>query len=338
MDDATLKHIVAGLGEEALHKLAALIEDSLFDAAKGIAEARAASGYVCPRCNSSRTRRHGMDAKGAQRFRCNSCHRTFKLTTGSIFHRCRKIDKLKQYLGEILARSSVRTAAYRCGIGKNTSFAWRHKVLDALRRGEASKKMFGITEADETFLPLSFKGNHSPSGDGRGMPRPPKRRGTPASKRGISDEQVCIPCAVDRHNTTFGIVACLGRLSREAVSAAIGEVIDRATYLCTDGLRVYEAAAQKETSIVRLKRGRRRVIDGIYHIQTVNSFHSGFKLFLAPFRGISTKHSNNYIAWASWLRENSRPTRERLNRRLAEAFCFTRRIDIPARSAIPILA
>ncbi len=48
----------------------------------------------------------------------------------------------------------------------------------------------GVVEMYETFIPLSYKGNHKKNGFV--MPRPSRKRGKQIKKRGISNEQVCI--------------------------------------------------------------------------------------------------------------------------------------------------
>jgi hypothetical protein len=41
--------------------------------------------------------------------------------------------------------------------------------------------------------------------------------------------------------------------------------------------------------------------NGIYHINGVNSLHSRFKSWLDRFKGISTKHLQNYVTWFKWF-------------------------------------
>lgn len=50
---------------------------------------------------------------------------------------------------------------------------------------------------DETFFPLSYKGNHSKSGFK--MPKPARKRGKQVQLRGSSKEQVCVATALDRN-------------------------------------------------------------------------------------------------------------------------------------------
>ena len=52
------------------------------------------------------------------------------------------------------------------------------------------EQLKGIVEADETFFRESFKGKR------HGMTRPTHKRGTPASKRGLSAEQIPVWSAV----------------------------------------------------------------------------------------------------------------------------------------------
>ncbi len=56
----------------------------------------------------------------------------------------------------------------------------------------------GVVEMDETFVAESFKGNQKKSGFT--IPRKSRKRGKEVSKRGISNEQVCIATANDRNN------------------------------------------------------------------------------------------------------------------------------------------
>ena len=49
-------------------------------------------------------------------------------------------------------------------------------------------------EADETYVPESEKGTKF----GPGVKRKQRKRGTPAAKRGLSDEHICIFTAVQR--------------------------------------------------------------------------------------------------------------------------------------------
>jgi len=44
------------------------------------------------------------------------------------------------------------------------------------------------------------------------------------------------------------------------------------------------------------------MIDSVYHLQHINSLHSGLKRWLMPFNGVSTKYISNYLAWFKFLK------------------------------------
>ena len=75
---------------------------------------------------------------------------------------------------------SIKKCAEQTNICVQTSFDWRYKVLSAF--GQACPEGFeGITESDDIFFLESGKGS-------RDLERNPRKRGSKATKRGISDE------------------------------------------------------------------------------------------------------------------------------------------------------
>lgn len=81
---------------------------------------------------------------------------------------------------------SIDESAERCGIAYRTSFLWRHKILDAASKDSDKEELSGIVEADETFVPVSYKGDKTAFGDGSAG-RQARRRGGENHKRGLSD-------------------------------------------------------------------------------------------------------------------------------------------------------
>lgn len=92
----------------------------------------------CYHCKSQLIIRSGFD-RGTQRYRCKSCRKTFKASVGTPMHGLHKKEKIRQYLKALHKGMSVRKAAKYVGISKNTSFAWRHKLLSSLTDTEVLK-------------------------------------------------------------------------------------------------------------------------------------------------------------------------------------------------------
>jgi transposase-like protein len=143
-------------------RTAAVIEDAV------------ASRLCCPRCQGKQLYRHGTKS-GLQRFRCRTCGRTFNSLTNTPLARLRHKDKWLDFGDCMLDSRTVRKAAARVEIAKNTSLRWRHRFL-ALTQTDRSACLNGIAEADETFLVESQKG-------ARNLQRPARKRGGKASKR-----------------------------------------------------------------------------------------------------------------------------------------------------------
>lgn len=106
---------------------------------------------------------------------------------------------------------SIRKNAKNIDVCVKTSFYMRHKILDCIRTFMGIGDVDGVVEMDETFVALSYKGNHNKSGFT--MPRPAHKRGKQIKKRSIRNEQVCIATAIDRNGNIILEPICTGRIS-----------------------------------------------------------------------------------------------------------------------------
>ena len=249
----------------------------------------------CPHCKSQRIRRFGF--KGSkQRYQCKDCGKTFLQTTGTIFAgSLYPLSVWRNYIDCMMKGLSIRKSAAVCGIDPTTAFYWRHKILDALQLRQQKVEIGGVIEADETFMPLSFKGNHKSFK----LPRPARHRGAQVHKRGLSKEQVCIPCAVNREGLSFSRISNLGTVSADALNKVFAQHLKADSVLVTDRNSSYiRYSAQHELRLIQVKNCHSK---GLFNIQRINSYHSLFKRFIRPFNGVSTKYLNNYFVWHNFL-------------------------------------
>ncbi len=259
-------------------------------------ENRFVNGKVCPCCGSVAVVRNGHRKDGTQRYCCKDCRKSFVIATNSVFSGTRKPFEVWQlFIQCMLDGDSVREAAEKCGIHRNTAFIWRHKILDALQNMMNAVILEGIVEADEKFMPISFKGNHKKSKVFL-MPRKAHKRGHSTHKRGLSKEKVCVPCAVDRNGCSVAKIANLGRAATKDIANVLGGRIKTKSVMCTDMLNSYKGFAEANNlELIQLKGGK--IKQGIYHIQHINYYHSELTKFLTAFKGVSTKYLNNYLVW-----------------------------------------
>ena len=263
-----------------------------------VKEFRFAKGKVCPHCNSESISRNGK-YNGKQRYICKNCRKTFTDFTNSATYRSKKsLDKWLKYAKCMIMGLSIRKSAKIVGINIATSFFWRHKIIDAIRKFIGYGSLEGVIELDETYFALSYKGNHSKSSNFT-MPRESRKRGKEINTRGISKEFACVLCGVDRLGNIYTGLICDGRPNYTDINRALSEVVEENSILCTDKHRSYIPFAAQHNFELHQIRGGRKTVD-IYNIQRVNAFHSSLKRWIRKFNGVSTKFLTNYLFWYKW--------------------------------------
>lgn len=263
-------------------------------------EARFESKSVCPHCAGIRLSRYGS-ASGLQRYRCQSCRKTFNALTGTPLARLRHKSKWLGYLAALAESKTVRQSAAEAGVHRNTSFRWRHRFLSGVSLDRPGA-LEGITEADETYLLESDKGK-------RNLNRKPRKRGGSARQRGISNELVCILVARDRSGHTLDFVTGNGQLTKTRLSEALKPVLATDALLVSDGNPTYKAFCRAEGishEAVNLSQGQR--VKGAYHVQNVNAYHSRFKQWLDRFHGVATRYLPHYLGWRRAFEQHRTPS------------------------------
>ena len=145
------------------------------------------------------------------------------------------------------------------------------------------------------FVLESFKGKRSD------LPRPSRKRGGKAAKRGLSAEQIPIVVVRDRQGATFDAV--LPKLNRASMAAALGDVLAGAETLCCDGGKAIVAFARRTGLPVQVlpAPGGPRPDAPQFHINNVNGYHGRFKEWMRRFHGVATKNLPNYLGWRRTL-------------------------------------
>lgn len=256
-------------------------------------------GLKCPYCGRTHVVRNGKKA-GRQRFLCRDCRKSFSATTNTILFKTRyDLATWERYLQCLVSKLPLRRCSEVCGISLNTAFIWRHKVLDTLRQMQEQVVLNGVVEADETYTPLSFKGNHD-----QGifeLPREPKKRGEPATQRGLSEEQVCVTCGINLNGLSVGKVSNLGKPKFDDLKKVLNGKIAPESILVTDSFSAYRRLSQEMLlNHVKIRKGHRK--NGAFNIQMINNYHGQFKnLINDHFRGVATKYLNNYIVYHNFM-------------------------------------
>ena len=266
----------------------ALREHDDTERCRALIESRLAD-KACPHCGTTAAYRHGT-AHGLQRYRCRRCQSTFNALTNTPLARLRRREKWLGYSQAMLDSLTVRRSAGMLGLHRNTTFRWRHCFL-AWLKDDRPARLFGITEADETYLLESEKG-------ARHLQRSSRRRGGVASLRGLSKQQVCVLVARDRSGQTLDFVTGKGQVTKAQLQAVLPAVLDKDVLLVSDGNATYRYFAREANishEAVNLKAGSRA--RGACHVQNVNAYHSRLRAWLNHFHGVATKYLPNYLGW-----------------------------------------
>lgn len=294
----------------------------------------------CPHCQALEVVKNGKH-NGLQRFRCKKCGKSFGWSSSTLLNHSRKsVEQWLDFVGCFMNTFSLRESASICKISLDTAFKWRHKLLDCLQNIHHSIHLSGLVEADETYFQLSFKGRRKKNWTG--IDRKPKARGSAASKRGLSKELVCVPCAVNLKGQSTGTVCSLGRPTTNQLDKAISSKLVAGSTLVTDSLRGYGSIAEScHLDHVQIPNGKRK--KGIFNIQVINQYHGALKgLVNRRFLGVATKYLNNYIVYNNFVNFAKESKREK--RRILETFVLTMPLspfsfshEISKRPAVPLL-
>jgi len=263
----------------------------------------------CAHCQSDAIVKNGHN-RGLQRYVCRTCGKTFNAASATPISKLRRKEEfLKQ--AECMTQSlSIRATAKKLGVSVSTAFRWRHCFL-ATVVGHQPRRVTGLMEVDEMYLPESLKGS-------RHMPRKARHRGRGGRKsKGTMQKGRrvgLVPVMVGRLRGQPHVTDCvLQKMTGDEAVRAVKDVVSEDTLLCTDGhsafLKVQREFGIPVKSVATGWHGP--VLDKIYHVQSVNSYHERLKTWLQrKFRGVATKYLPNYLAWRrvlEWFKDDVLP-------------------------------
>ena len=275
----------------------------------------------CTACKSSNYILHGSyqtQGEQVQRYKCKKCGKVFSplyksLVSGSNL----SFQQWIKFIDCLYNGYTIKQTAKRCDISEHTAHENRTKLFYALKLLNDKVTLRGNIALDETYFPLSFKGNHSKQ-EGFVMPRAANKRGKENRKKGASKNLVCVICAVDDTGNSVAKVVGLGMSSAVKLNSVLQEHFnEEVACLYSDKsavIRKFAEICELEIKQEKLLRKGAQKADGIIYskdtfvinryLQIVNSYHSRLKRFLDRFSGISTKYLSGYLYLFAWRERN----------------------------------
>jgi len=236
----------------------------------------------CPRCNSKNVVRNGRKRK-KQAYLCRACGKSFVETTKSaIAHSQSSATVWKQVISDTVEGLAIDRTASDLDLSHSTVFRMRHKILCCIEQAMLEKpiELTGVCETDETYILESVKGRKIPDG----YHRKARKHGAVATKRGISDEYICLCTSVTETNSSMAVAVNRATPSKEEIRTVFEDKVNEDTLILCDGIKSYDVLEAK----CKVATSRK--------INKVNGFHSFIKDRNRSARGFATIYLNRYNA------------------------------------------
>jgi transposase-like protein len=238
---------------------------------------------LCPRCNARTVQRWGRFA-GRQRYRCRCCRRTFSTFTGTALYYLKRVDRWDAFRSAMRHGLTVRAAAVRVGIHRDTAFRWRHLLLHAVERGERVIHS-GHLALGSTSFPYSAKGS-----------RTERRSDLVGDHLNIwGHPRVWVALARDEHGASSSAIQGPARLGAAFFDDFLrGRVMFGTTVRGHEGPFSTAAVCARRLGLDFLPLCRS---DQTTDPEPIPAYAVRIKRWLVPFRGVATRYLSHYLVW-----------------------------------------
>lgn len=241
--------------------------------------------------------KNGKTKNGIQKYICSGCKITLSETTNTIIcHSKLPFEIWSNVIDNLLNGFSLRRIAEENNISLLTSFRIRHKVLYALKSFVENISLSGEIQSDEKYFSINLKGTKAEN-----MPRYSKKRTSTSSPyRGISHHKVCVVSSIDENDNLLLKIVGLGRCTTDMLKDALGQKLNNAKSINADSASAYQGFCEEYNLILNaIPSGFHN--DGIFNISEINGIHSQLETWISKFRGISTRHLQEYLDWFVYI-------------------------------------
>lgn len=262
---------------------------------KIISKLKTEKGF-CKKCGCL-LHKNGKTKVGIQKYICSGCKLTSSKTSETIIcHSKLSFDVWSNVIDNLLNGFSLRRIAEENNISVLTSFRLRHKVLYALKTFIKSIRLSGKIQSDEKYFSINLKGTKPIN-----MPRYTKKRtSTTSPYRGISHHKICVVSSIDENDNLLLEIVGLGRCTTDMLKDSLGLKLNNAKSINADSASAYqEFCSEYKLTLNAIPSGFHN--DGIFNISEINGIHSQLETWISKFRGISTRHLQEYLDWFVYI-------------------------------------
>jgi transposase-like protein len=239
---------------------------------------------LCPNCESSNIIKNGRQ-QGQQLYICKDCGRNFRVTTGTFVYKIQKREKMLGYIRCMLEDKTLQQCADEVGISLPTSFAWRHRILAALRSFDNNVNFFGIIELKQLLMEYSEKG----------------RRKRNAIDKLIAKirrfQKVAVLATQDRSGNMLFNVVGFQKVRQAHIEKILTTKISKNGVICSDDdeeLRNIQAKELRRKEVIKNKKSK----NDLYGLTAIEKHTGIFVNWINyKFRGVASKYLQSYIMW-----------------------------------------
>ena len=238
-------------------------------------------GPVCPHCGTLGATELQGKAHRPGVYQCNDCRKQFTVTVGTLYERS-KISLSKWLMATYLLCASKKGMSTRqisrmLGVSVKSTWFMTHRIREPMREGKFSGPLGGenkVVETDETYV----GGKAKNAKKGRGIPK---------------KEPVVSLVERDGSVRSFHVEA----VSHKNLRPILTEQIDSATYLMTDGAKVYKSIGSDFAGHGTVNHSIDEYVRGVFwHTNTVENYFSILKRGITGnYQWVSAKHLKRYL-------------------------------------------
>lgn len=259
--------------------------------------------------------KNGKTKNGVQKYICSGCKKTISETSNTIiYHSKLSFEIWSNVIDNLLNGFSLRRIAEENNISVVTSFRIRHKVLLGLESFIKNIELSGKIQSDEKYFSINLKGTKP-----NNMPRYSKKRtSTTSPYRGISHHKICVVSSIDENDNLLLQITGLGRCTTQMLENSLGNKLKNAKSINADSASAYQEFCSKHNlDLYAVPSGFHS--NGQINIAEINGVHSQLETWLSKFRGISTRHLQEYLNWFTYIFIMKK--RFNLNKLKTESYC-----------------
>lgn len=280
---------------------------------------------VCPKCRASAGFvKNGITRNGKQMYRCCDCHKRFTADHGQLtFYSHQDESKWDQLIMDTFKQVPIEQTAATLNISTYTVWRMRMKLLHMLETISSQTVVSGEVEMDEKYFLNSHKGESIENVN-------PRKRGGSATKRGLSNEQICLPTAVQRNGAAVLMATNTATPCSEDIMK-LANHLEEKSMVWLDGKTAYNQLLNEKKCDKRVL-GKYTTYTSIDHINNVNAFHQLIQKWYERYGGVASKYINRYAALFVQVREytgcDSQEILLSIKRKLRQISDFFRIVDM----------